>query len=72
VIESVNPSALRQFGYDDEAEMIGQPFASVVGDSTGHRKDGSTFAMELGVDGPSARRVRTVAHTSCETFELAT
>ena len=49
VIESVNPSALRQFGYHDEAEMIGQPFASVVGESTGRRKDGSTFPMELGM-----------------------
>ena len=49
VIESVNPSALRQFGYDHEGEMIGQPFASVVGERTGHRKDGSTFPMELGM-----------------------
>ncbi len=49
VIESVNPSALRQFGYDHEAEMIGQPFASVVGERTGRRKDGSTFPMELGM-----------------------
>jgi PAS domain-containing protein len=49
VIESVNPSALRQFGYDDEAEMIGQPFAAVVGATTGHRKHGSTFPMELGM-----------------------
>jgi PAS domain S-box-containing protein/putative nucleotidyltransferase with HDIG domain len=49
VIESVNPSALRQFGYDDEAEMIGQPFASIAGEGMGRRKDGSSFLMEMGL-----------------------
>jgi putative two-component system response regulator len=54
VIESVNPSALRLFGYADEAEMIGQPFESIVGageagETTGRRSDGSSFPMKMGV-----------------------
>ncbi len=54
VIESVNPSALRLFGYTEGAEMIGLPFEAIFGPSeaaetTGRRKDGSCFPMELGM-----------------------
>ena len=38
------PVRLRRRGGDDR-----EPFASVVGESTGRRKDGSTFPMELGM-----------------------
>ena len=54
VIDSVNPSALRLFGYDDEAELIGQPFD--VDLRRPRRRDGgpahsdlSSFPMEMGV-----------------------
>ena len=49
-IESFNPAAAELFGYDVR-EAIGQPFTALVtegvGESTGRRKNGETFSLEL-------------------------
>ncbi len=73
VIESFNRAATAFFGYD-EREAIGQPFARMVPpltaaqraasgvppDSVGHRKDGSTFPIEIDFSdlGLGARSIR--------------
>ncbi len=46
VIESFNRAATDLFGYD-EHEAVGRAFSSIVSESTGRRKDGSSFPMEL-------------------------
>jgi len=49
-IESANPAAARMFGRDD---LVGVPMSELVhdvdGDVVGHRRDGSTFPLDLAV-----------------------
>jgi diguanylate cyclase (GGDEF)-like protein len=46
MIESINRAASELFGYSEE-EAVGRPFSSMVAESLGQRRDGSSFPIEV-------------------------
>jgi signal transduction histidine kinase/CheY-like chemotaxis protein len=70
VIESANAAAENMFGYSS-FEAVGLPVSGLISGKTGHRKDGSTFPIDVGVSELALAQRRISTHFVRDVTERA-